>query len=384
MQVLRNGIVRLPKPPQFRIVKDIFVIFGLLLISALAVTAENQLILDNGDVITGTITSKTRKHWIVEHPVLGKLKIPRDSATIADEVIPDPEPDLLDQRLASEPTPPPSPTKQVVAAATPPLDEGSDVKPEVIADPSETPPAPDSIWDAAERALKFIAHNQKPSWYPTLPDNWNGNLKFGFTYNDRETLSSQRYGEFGLEGKTGHFNHQLRAFYLFSDQAGVQSENRWGGSYRTRYNATELTFLQSLSSYEADNINDPRYKAIQSLGVGTKLINQSNFTIDGVVGGAAEYRDMRTTVDSTTFKLSISEELRWRFNDSLQFKQSVSLLVEPDDFSRYTLRFDSSVETPIIGALNLEFAYRYDFDSTLINKNARKNTRIVTSLGLKF
>ncbi len=58
--------------------------------------------------------------------------------------------------------------------------------------------------------------------------------------------------------------------------------------------------------------------------------------------------------------------------------------MEPNDFSRYTLTFDSSVETPIIGALNLELAYRYDFDSTLLDKNARKNTRIVTSLGLKF
>lgn len=367
--------------------KEIFLILGLALLSVLTAAAENQLILDNGDVITGTITSKTRKHWIVVHPVLGKLKIPRDSATIVDGVESDPEPDpqadLLDLRLTSEPTPPP-PSPAPIVAASVPLYEGSDVKPEVIADPPETPPTPDSIWDAAERALKLVAHNQKPSWYPELPDNWNGNLKFGFTYNERETLSSQRYGEFIVEGKTEPFNHQLRAFYLFSDQSGIQSENRWGGSYRARYNATELTFLQSLSSYEADNINDPENKAIQSLGVGTKLINQSNFTIDGVIGGAAEYRDMRTTTDSTTFKLSLSEELRWRFNDSLQFKQSVSLLVEPDDFSRYTIRFDSSIETPIIGALNLEFAYRYDFDSTLVNKNARKNTRIVTSLGLRF
>mgnify|MGYP000921915970 CR=1 FL=1 len=42
MQVLRNGIVRLPKPPQFRIVKDIFVIFGLLLMYVVLVLRTGQ------------------------------------------------------------------------------------------------------------------------------------------------------------------------------------------------------------------------------------------------------------------------------------------------------------------------------------------------------
>ena len=363
-------------------VKDILTIFGILLFSVFAASAESQLVLENGDVISGDIVSKTKKHWIIQHPVLGKLKILRKNATLVGTFGTNPESDLLEQLPASEPTPPPPPTP--VLAVSAPINEGSDAKPQIPDEPREIPASPESIWNAAERALRFIAHNQRPSWYPQLPDNWNGNLKFGFTYNDRETLSTQRYGEIGIEGKTDHFNHRFGGFYLFSDQGGIQSDNRWGSSYRARFTATELTFFQSLSSYEVDNLKDPEQKVIQSLGVGTKLINQSSFSIDTVIGGAAEYRDMRTTADSTIFKLSLSEELRWRFNDSLQFKQSVSILVEPNDFSRYTLTFDSSVETPIIGALNLELAYRYDFDSTLLDKNARKNTRIVTSLGLKF
>ena len=359
------------------------IIFGLLF--PLISSAQDQLIFNNGDVVSGKFLGQTETIIYFESDYLGTLKVPMKLVSVKLE-------DKVNVSVETETTQ----TSEAPANRTEPKKapvERSEKRETTI---TKLPKLPDiqsgkkdagalaSLWESAEKTLNRFVHDRVPSWFPSLPEDWKGNLRLGFNYNESQTTNNRYSGSFSLEGDKPKSNYLAKYYFAFAKQGDNVSEDDWGSSFRYRYKIQKQGFVETLLTHDVDELRNPAERSTGSVGVGWKPYNKKNLKLDFVAGGAAE-RVLKQNDDSTTgFKLNLNENFQWNFNPHMKLKQSLRFYIDPQNNADYNFRFESGLETLIIGAFNLGLTYRLDYDSTIKDESARQKTRVITSIGVKF
>ncbi len=346
-------------------------LLGLAVVSSYA---QDTLKFKNGDVVTGRYLGQSETIIFFDSEIFGVIKVPQgmlviDPAELRNKNVP---------QVTEEPAPPPqAPAPQR--------------RPQVADKPAAQPQEPEPVienrlqyfWRTAEQTLSRVVNDRVPGWFPQLPEKWDGSLKFGFNYNDARRLNTRTYGEFNLERDDNNHNFNLKTYFAYAEQNRVTNEQDYGGSFRYRYKFGQGNFVESLTTVDIDNINEPDRRITESLGYGVSLLRSDRLKLDVVLGGALEEIQVSDMDSELNFRVSLNENFNWRFNKHLNFKQSLRVLENVEDFGEYYIRFDSGLNTLIIGALNLGITYRLDYDSALSRAN-RQKTRLVTSLGINF
>jgi putative salt-induced outer membrane protein YdiY len=236
----------------------------------------------------------------------------------------------------------------------------------------------------AEKTLNRFVHDRRPGWFPKLPTGWKGNINLGLNYNETNTTNKRFYGDFGVEGDVGRSNWKGSTYFAFARANRIRNEDDWGASARWRFRLLETGFVETLATHDIDEVAEPARRSTGSIGFGFKPLNRETLVFDYVLGGAAESIENRNGIVNEGFRISLNENLRWKLNSHMTLRQSFRILVEPDSSMNYNYRFESGLDTLIIGALNLSVLYRVDYDTTIQVRENRQKTRIVTTIGVKF
>jgi len=350
----------------------------------------DQLVFKNGDRVSGTFLGRSDSTIFFESENFGTLKIAVEAAEV---ILQTPLAAHQDDSVAVEiPHPIANP---VVAMETPlstdksvledPIKVSTSLRMDTESDTqTESNTTLGLLWESAEKTLNRFVHDRVPDWFPKLPADWKGEVKFGFNLNESVSTTKRYYGDLNFEGDKPRNNYQLQSHFAFAKQDDSRSENDWGLSARYRYKRTDTDFVETLATHDVDELSEPHLRTTSSVGLGIKPYNNSKLKIDTVLGGALERLEHRNADPDTSFKLNFNENLQWKFNKHMTMKQSLRFYVSPEDDLNYNYRFESGLDALIVGAFNLGLSYRLDFDSSIEDKDARQKSKIVTSLGVKF
>lgn len=335
------------------------------------VFSQDQLIFDNGDVVSGTYLGKTESLIYFESLYFGTLKISSNRVQV---------------KLMTEPDKAGSAAFGNGGNPVELISEKLHDKSSVALDfPEVRPPGGlGLLWETTERTLNRFVHDRVPDWFPQLPENWKGDVTLGFNLNEAVKTSTRYFGEFGLEGDQDRTHYKFGSYFAYAEQEDIQSENDWGLSARFRYKLKNTDFFETLTTHDIDNLYDPAKRSTVSLGFGLKPYKRDNLTFDYVVGGAVEWVNRRNGVGETNLKINVNENFNWKFNEHLTLKQSLRFYLDPSNDMHYNFRFETGLQTLIVGAFNLGLFYRLDYDSAIENMDNRQKRKIVTSLGVKF
>ena len=358
--------------------------------------ALDQLLFENGDVVTGKFLGKTESLIYFESQYFGTLKIPTSVAKVrlesevllpiagADDNSQIDLPELPTLPVVGELPQHRSPESQREGEG------GAPGTPAVLTvDQEEAEEAPvrglGLLWESTERTLNRFVHDRVPDWFPRFPEHWKGELKLGFNLNEAVSTSTRYYSDFMVEGDMPKSNYLFKSYFAYAKQDKTLSENDWGLSARYRYKIDNRNdFFETQLTHDVDELLEPQFRSTSSVGFGIKPFNNDTFSLDTVFGGALERIDQRQSDPESSFKLNFNENLKWSFNKQLTLKQSVRFYLNPNESLDYNFRFESGLDALIVGAFNLGLSYRLDYDSSIEDKDARQKTRIITSLGVKF
>lgn len=357
-------------------------LMGIVLGACAGLHAQDQLQLDNGDVIHGTFLGQTDSLIYFESEFFGTIKVPTRIATLVRQSdLEGSQAESLDSEESVVPVQPEQP-KPVVPVAPP--------KPPVLPTPLLVQEESVSsglgiLWETAEKTLNRFVHDRVPDWFPRMPKDWKGQLRFGYNLTEAGTTNTRYHGEFSLDGTKSKSNYQFKSYFAYAKQSGIRSENDWGLSGRFRYKLEKKGgFFETLATHDVDELFDPRYRSTSSVGWGVEPFNSDRLKLDTVLGGAVEQLQRRGGEAETSFKVNLNQNLQWKFNQHMTFKQSLRFYVSPTEDLDYNFRFESGLDALIVGAFNLGLSYRLDYDSAIQDADSRSKSRIITSVGVKF
>ena len=172
----------------------------------------------------------------------------------------------------------------------------------------------------------------------------------------------------------------LTSLYGTRDNAGVKEKtaNLSRGGVRYDWNLSDRVFVFGLFEAEQDKIQrlDSRY--VGGAGVGYKVIKEKDTSFD-LFGGITGRRDTNTvTVDrplplpSTQFdqkvtksstELLLGEESNHKLNDSVSFKQKLTMYPNLKNSGEYRAQFDSGLVVAIASGINLQLTLSDRYNS---------------------
>ncbi len=328
-------------------------IFCLTLISPLAFA--DTLVLPNGESISGTVIKEEGGVVEFKTTYLGTVK----AKTAEVKVVRDIEPIIGD-----------------VAAPIP-------VTPDA-ATPKKTPTTQDS--DNAKNAAT-VANTKKtiPIWKRwKKPDNWSGKATVGISEKRGEKNTSDINLASELEIKEKKTNKKWAAFYNYGEQDGDKNTDDYGASFRYRYDLTERSFIQAMTTYSHDGIKEIKHKATQSIGYGYALIKNDTMVLNIVPGVAAQYLEEEGEDTGVTFMLNPYQDFTWFISERFKFTESLDPFVGVSDTNNYNFVFKMSLITVIEEPYILELSYEMNYDNKVGPGIKKGESKFIAALGYTF
>jgi hypothetical protein len=312
--------------------------------------AASEIVLSNGDRITGDILRREDGVVVVRSALLGELRIPESALAPS-----------RPQTAASPGKPTATPAAVAATKAPPP--------------PSKKPDNPASAWN-----LKLEAGYQQTS-------------------GRRDSIYAS--GRMEADRKIGRTAFRASARALYGEDSQWVNTDRLDASFRLRRDIRPTVFLQATTSYLRDDVKRIPLNVEQAAGVGWKVLERP---ADNATVGVAATGQLREAFGSDRFMTLFGEvfhDYTHKFNGRLSIKEEVSVLYSPVNRStfilignkpvatdpnaeNYRIRFNAVLEGKMTDHLSLNLRYEYEFDNSLADPSVQSDQRITSSLGYAF
>jgi putative salt-induced outer membrane protein YdiY len=320
-----------------------------------------ELHLSNGDRITGELIRRDGTTIHFRSPYLGEIVISDSQAVVVEG------PDTPVESLAGLP-PTVAPTSPLVSSSL---------------------PSPDSSARLTDASGAGGNHSR-----------WKGKVEFGYQQNSgrEDALNLTLRGE--AERKVGVNSYRGEARLIYAKQQGVINTDRDDGSFRWRHELSERVFAQSLSSYTKDRVKQIDQNIEQNLGFGYRLFQDPRHSTNVGAGVTAQYREAFGINTGVSYLGELFQDYTYKLNGRITFTQDSSVLYSParrghyvvidnnlvqsDGTNNYRLRFNSSLQGKITQRISMNLRFEYEFDNSVINRDARSDERISSSIGYGF
>ncbi len=281
-----------------------------------------EIVLPTGERLTGTVKSLSDTELVLEHPVLGEIKVPRDK--IASSSVP------LEDAVPPPPPPPPS------------------------------LPEPD-FWHG-----------------------WTGNVELGVNGSSGNTESFNLRAGLGLERKTKKMETKLTASYTYetsegdntTNQARLDVRNDWLTMSRWRY------FAQGFVEYDEFQDWDLRVGAFG--GVGYEFINNDRTLLLGRAGIGFS-REIGGADNTIRPEGLLGLDFNHQISDTTKWTSSIDLYPDLSDIGAYRFTAKAGIETLLDATNNmyLKLGVEDRYDSTP-NGAHRNDLDYFALIGWKF
>lgn len=321
----------------------------LLLTTALAVRAEVWT-LANGDKLTGELVGEDEVSIELQHPQLGRLKLPRAmfQAENRKAAAVDPEEPLLADH-------------------------------------------PDSDADEDDGKETDKAHSTAVK--PKVPT-WKRQVELGYSQQSGAKEKQDLSVRVQVDGKNGANTYRgtARLLQAHSDEDTVTDRSE--ASFRWRHDINKRLFTQALTTYSEDNVRKIDLSLEQQFGGGYKILDSSRHKANIGLGAVIQYLDRQETDQQTALLGSFFQDYAYQWNKRVKVTQESSFMVSdtgtlnirngvPDGPTEgsYRLKFNTGVQSKVTQQMSLNVRFEYDYDRSILEQNLRADQRLTTSLG---
>ena len=222
------------------------------------------------------------------------------------------------------------------------------------------------------------------------PSEWESKISAGVTFKSGNADSENFAG--GMEtakllGRT-LFSASAEGAYETTytrDEDGARQSDQTAGSARVVANIKqrfEDFFLFADVSLYHDDLSDVRYRAIESGGIGTFLLESNTLKFSVETGFA--YIHERAPEPDEYLGLRFAERLDWELNESFSLWEKVEMIPELVELKNMLLSSELGVESAINASLSLAVKLKIEYDSDPSEAVETTDSLFMTQLTIKF
>jgi putative salt-induced outer membrane protein len=299
----------------------------------------DQVVLSNGDRLTGAITKSDGKTLVIKTDLAGEVTVPWTAV----------------QSLTSA-----APLHVVTAAKTV-------VGPVTASDKSlavnTTPGGPVDIPRVEVMAMRNDQEEAayEKSLHPTLLQGWAGGASIGFALTGGNSETKNLAIAFTADRKTSHDEIALytNTIYATNDAAGAVpsvTANATQGGGRYDRNLTKLVFAFGSADFQTDALQALNLRSVLGGGIGFHAINTSRTTLD-LLGGVNYTKESYIGLDRNFAALTLGEELTYKLGKSTVLAEKLYFFPDLSDTSQYRGTFNFGTITKISKWLGWQNAF---------------------------
>ena len=369
----------------FALARRLIVLTALVSMMALPALPAAQLVLRNGDRITGEVVSRDNGRITFRSPLIGEIVVAEVDAAI-DELGGASEDAALSESLAG--LPPQTPSAPVATAApaaaakpappaAPPAAPAPKPAATAVAQAPSTPKAP-----PAEASAKASA---KPSTPP-----WKGKVEFGFKQQSGRSDRLDFDIRADAERKVGLNSYRANTRMIYGKLNGRVNTDRHEASFRWRHDFSKTVFSQTVTTYYGDEVKLINHNYEQNVGFGYRLLDRTAHIMNAGVGVTGQYRENANASTDGYILGEFFEDYTFKINGRFTLLQdflaqwSSKAPAGNPNVQNYKLRFNTALQGRVTNRLSMNLRFEYEFDNAITNRDARVDQRISSSLGYAF
>ena len=263
------------------------------------------------------------------------------------------------------------------------------------------PPSPkDST--KAKRTAALAAANPAPATPDAPPPpKWKGKMEFGFFNQSGRSEINNTSIRAEAEKKAGIDSLRLTGRYLYGENNGNIASDRVDASFRWRRDMSQRVFSQTLSSYTKDRVTQIDINLEQNGSLGYQLLTAERHRMNVGAGLTLQYRDTESIEPGLNYFGEVFQDYTYKINGRMTLSQAINALYSPNESARlinanvaagaltpeaenYKVRFNSTLQGKMSERISLNLRYEYEYDNAILNKEARSDQRITSSVGYAF
>lgn len=371
-----------------------------------ALRADEQLLLKNGDRLTGKVLKKEGGKVYFHSELLGDLVAPENEVKITEV----PTPAATAPSLAGLPPPPakktePSTAPIVLAAGT--------AAPAVPAVPSAAAVTP----AASSTPVVAVVPSRGPWWWPGWPSwpwvtrplyilrpvitKWTGKVEFGYSneLTNVRTVSTSLRAQ--ADRNVGPDEVEFKGIYLYGSSNHLATTDQDEIDFRWRHNLDQHWFTQALTSYSSDKIRLINTDFEQTADLGYKVLNDPRQTLDIGGGAMVQYFDATGVERGSDYLGNAFQDYTYKINANYTFTEDATVQYSPEERGRngfvadlnspintksrnYDYKFHATLQGKVSNHLSLNLHYDYEYDNAVLDPNSRADQHITATLGYGF
>lgn len=147
-----------------------------------------------------------------------------------------------------------------------------------------------------------------------------------------------------------------------------------------------LFFVYGRVSADHDDIADLKYRFIESIGVGTYLVDLDTLKLSAEVG-VAQVQEKYAGMDSDDYTAwRVAERCDWtpEFAEGVSFFEAADFLQDFDDTDRYLANGEAGIDIPMFLSLSLTLKGVVNYNNLPAPGNDKTDTQFVAQVGYNF
>lgn len=350
-----------------------------------------HLVLRNGDRITGEVVSRENGRITFRSPLLGEIIVAEVDAAV-DELGGTAENANMSESLAG--LPPQNPAAPASSAPRPPAQ--TPPPPAKSPAPTAAPPAGSpavakapAAKPAAKPAAPAVAKADTASAKPARPP-WKGKIEFGFKQHSGRSDRIDFDLRADVERKVGLDSYRANGRIIYGKLNGRINTDRHEASFRWRHDFSKTVFSQMVSTYYADDVKLIDHNYEQNVGFGYRLLDRKAHIVNAGLGVTGQYRESANAPSDGYVLGELFEDYTFKINGRFTLLQdflaqwSSKAPSGSPDAQNYKLRFNTALQGRVTQRLSMNLRFEYEFDNSIVNRDARVDQRISSSLGYAF
>lgn len=344
-----------------------------------------QLILRNGDRITGEVISRDNGRITFRSPLLGEISVAEVDAAI-NELGGTAENQAMAESLAGLPPQQPSSPQ--------PASEAAAKKPEPLTAPSTGNVAKSPAAPPAKTPAPTVAQTQQkaapPSAKPGRPP-WKGKIEFGFKQQSGRSDRLDFDIRADAERKLGLNSYRANTRVIYGKLNGRVNTDRHEATFRWRHDFSKTVFSQALTTYYSDEVKLIEHNYEQNVGFGYRLLDRNAHIVNAGLGLTGQYRENAGSSTTEGYVLGeFFEDYTFKINGRFTLLQdflaqwSSKAPSANADIQNYKIKFNAALQGRVTNRLSMNLRFEYEFDNAITNRSARVDQRISSSLGYAF
>jgi Protein of unknown function, DUF481 len=357
--------------------------------------ASQQLLMKNGDRLTGMVIKREAGKIYFRSDLLGDIVAPAYEVTIVE--VPPPRPA---QSLAGLP---PEPAKAPEPAAAP-----------VNPGPAPGTPTPGGV---NRTAPVVAAPNRGPWWWPGWPSwpwvtrplyilrpvitKWTGKLEFGYGNELTSVRTVTTTVRAQADRNVGPDEVQFKGLYLYGSTNSIPTTDQDEFDFRWRHNLDDRWFTQALTSYSSDKIRLINTDFEQTADLGYKILTDAHQTLDIGGGAMLQYFDATGVEKGSDYLGNAFQDYTYKINGRYTFLEDAAVQYSPERRGRngvvatvgtpintrsqnYDYKFHATLQGKVTDRLSLNLHFEYEYNNAVLDPHARADQHFITTLGYGF